>query len=67
MITILLLTSLAQTADPSRIKCTTVGGDTHLGQEPTTVPLKCCPRDFYISDPNHPTDKRGNLICVRET
>jgi hypothetical protein len=63
----LLLLLLAQDADPERVKCTTVGGDVHLGTERVTVPTKCCPRDFYVSDPAHPTDNKGNLICTRET
>jgi hypothetical protein len=56
----------AKAAPAERAKCATVG-DVRLGTDPTTVPLKCCPRDFYLADPARPTDGRGNLVCVRET
>jgi hypothetical protein len=64
MITLLLLL-LAQ--EPEHMKCTTTGGPVHLGTEKTTVPMKCCPPGFFISDPHRVTDDKGNLICSRDT
>jgi hypothetical protein len=62
----LLLLLLAQSPDEGRVKCTTVGGPIPLGTERVTVPLKCCPEKSFISDPSHPTDNKGNLICSEE-
>lgn len=64
----LLLLLLAQQTDEGRVKCTTVGGPIQLGTERVTVPMKCCPPSMYVADPDHPAlDKKGNLICSRET
>lgn len=63
----LLLLLLAQNPDEGHVKCTTVGGPIPLGTERVTVPLKCCPAKSFISDPDHPTDNKGNLICAEET
>jgi hypothetical protein len=61
----LLLFLLAQNADTTRIKCTSVG-EQHLGTERVTVPLKCCPEKSFVKNPDHPTDSKGNLICAEE-
>jgi hypothetical protein len=64
----LLLLLLAQQPDPDRVKCTTVGGEIHLGTERVTVPTKCCPPGMYVANPNQPAlDKHDNLVCVEET
>jgi hypothetical protein len=63
----LLLLMLAQAPEPDRVKCGTTGGPIPLGMERVIVPLKCCPKGFFVSDPDHPADKNGNLICSRET
>jgi hypothetical protein len=63
-----LATSAKAQADlDTHVVCTSVGGPIQIGTDkPVSVPLKCCPAGSFISDPQHPVDANGNLICYRE-